>query len=286
MPDPAPRYMLASVRKLWTSPLAHFIVVGVAVFALHTALRGSAPDEGRRIEIREADIERMREMWMAQWRRPPTESELDGLIDNFIREEILYREALGMGLDRDDTVVRRRLAQKMEFLADDLATRAEPTTEELERFLEANLERYEIPARVSFSHVYFSVDRRGAAAESDAKVALERIRSGESPDELGDPFMLQRDYPLRTSQEVSQLFGSEFGQTLFSMEPGGWDGPIRSSYGLHLVEIHQRVESRPPELAEVKERLRIDLLEERRREAYDALVDSLKERYQITVVEH
>jgi parvulin-like peptidyl-prolyl isomerase len=276
--------MIAGVKKLVTSPLFHFVVIGIAAFALHGALRGSVVDDSQRIDIDEAEIARMREMWTAQWRRPPTESELDALIDSVIREEILYREALAMGLDRDDTVVRRRLAQKMEFLADDLATRAEPTREELERFLEANLERYQLPARVSFAHIYFSVDRRGAAAEGEARAALERIRAGESPDVLGDPFMLQRDYPLRTQQEVSQLFGSEFGKALFSMETRGWGGPIRSSYGLHLVDVRRRDESRRPELDEVLDRLRNDLLSERRSEAMDTLVDSLKERYQITVV--
>jgi parvulin-like peptidyl-prolyl isomerase len=276
--------MIAGVKKLVTSPLFHFVVIGIAAFALHGALRGSVVDDSQRIDIDEAEIARMREMWTAQWRRPPTESELDALIDSVIREEILYREALAMGLDRDDTVVRRRLAQKMEFLADDLATRAEPTREELERFLEANLERYQLPARVSFAHIYFSVDRRGAATEGEARAALERIRAGESPDVLGDPFMLQRDYPLRTQQEVSQLFGSEFGKALFSMETRGWGGPIRSSYGLHLVDVRRRDESRRPELDEVLDRLRNDLLSERRSEAMDTLVDSLKERYQITVV--
>jgi parvulin-like peptidyl-prolyl isomerase len=276
--------MIAGVKKLVTSPLFHFVVIGIAAFALHGALRGSVVDDSQRIDIDEAEIARMREMWTVQWRRPPTESELDALIDSVIREEILYREALAMGLDRDDTVVRRRLAQKMEFLADDLATRAEPTREELERFLEANLERYQLPARVSFAHIYFSVDRRGAAAEGEARAALERIRAGESPDVLGDPFMLQRDYPLRTQQEVSQLFGSEFGKALFSMETRGWGGPIRSSYGLHLVDVRRRDESRRPELDEVLDRLRNDLLSERRSEAMDTLVDSLKERYQITVV--
>jgi len=271
------------MKALLKSPLVHFVAIGTVIFVLYGLLRGSGVDDNRRIEVGEQQIARLRELWMAQWKRPPTERELEGLIDSFIREEVLYREALAMGLDRDDTVVRRRLAQKIEFLADDLATRSEPLPDELERFLEENLERYELPGRVGFSHVYFSVDRRGEACESDALDALHKIKDGASPDEQGDPFMLQRDYPSRSEREVAELFGSEFGEALFMLSPGTWQGPVRSSYGLHLVVVRERTPSRTPELADVSDRVKNDLLSERRRTANEALVESLKERYQIVV---
>ncbi len=271
------------MKALLKSPLVHFVAIGAILFAMYGLLRGPGGDDTRRIEVSEQRIARLREMWLAQWKRPPTQQELDGLIDSFIREEVLYREALAMGLDRDDTVVRRRLAQKIEFLADDLATRSEPLPEELERFLEENLERYQLPGRVSFSHIYFSVDRRGEAGESDALDALQKIRAGASPDEYGDPFMLQRDYPSRSEREVAELFGSEFAEALLALSPGNWQGPVRSSYGVHLVLVRERTESRTPELADVSNRVKNDLLSERRRAANEALVESLKERYQIVV---
>ena len=271
------------MKALLKNPLVHFVAIGAVILLLYGLLRGSRVDDTRRIEVSEQRIARLREMWLAQWKRPPTEAELDGLIDSFIREEVLYREALAMGLDRDDTVVRRRLAQKIEFLADDLATRSEPLPEELERFLEDNLERYQIPGRVSFSHIYFSADRRGEAFESDALDALQKIEAGASPDEHGDPFMLQRDYPSRSEREVAELFGSEFAESLFTLSAGSWQGPVRSSYGAHLVLVRERTESRAPELADVSDRVKNDLLSERRRAANEALVESLKERYQIVV---
>jgi peptidyl-prolyl cis-trans isomerase C len=274
---------MKKLLSMLNNPLLHFLAIGALVFALYGALRGSSADDSQRIEINEPELARMREMFTAQWQRPPTPTELDGIIEGFIREEILYREALAMGLDRDDTVVRRRLAQKIEFLADDLATRVEPTTEELERFLEESPERYELPARVSFSHVYFSEERRGANAEEDASAALTRIRAGASENEQGDPFMLQRDYPLRTQREAAELFGTEFASALFAMEPEVWDGPVPSSYGLHLVIVHQSTPSSTPELADVSRRLRNDLLAQRRSEANEALVDSFKQRYDIVV---
>lgn len=271
------------MKALLHSPLVHFVAIGAVMFLLYGVFRGSRADDTRRIEVGEQRITRLREMWMAQWKRPPTEKELDGLIDSFIREEIFYREALAMGLDRDDAVVRRRLAQKIEFLADDLATRSEPFPAELQRFFEENVERYQLPARVSFSHIYFSVDRRGEACESDARDALQRIRAGASADAQGDPFMLQRDYPSRSEREVAELFGSELAEALFTVSAGSWQGPVRSSYGVHLVLVRERTESRTPELADVSDRVKNDLLAERRRAANDALVESLKERYQIIV---
>ena len=163
-------------------------------------------------------------------------------------------------------------------MAEDLASRVEPTPEELQRHFEAQLDRYLLPARVSFSHIYFSVDRRGDEAESDARAALAHPETAR-----GDPFMLQSDFPSRTQQEVRELFGVDFARALFELEPADWRGPITSSYGLHLVRVHQRSEGRKPELSEVRDRVRNDLLDQRRREADKALVDSLKERYEIVV---
>lgn len=271
------------MKKLLSNPLVHFLAIGTLVFAASQLLRGSSVDDDRRIELGEKDIARLREMWMAQWKRPPTESELSGLIDSHIREEILYREALAMGLDRDDLVVRRRLAQKIELLADDLATRAEPTREELRQFFEENLDRYEIPARIGFSHIYFSVDRRGDDVERDALASLEAIRNGASADDHGDAFMLQRDYPARSKRELVELFGTEFVDRLFMLETEEWEGPVTSSYGVHLVRVRERTGARAPELDDVSGRVRNDLLSKRRRDANAALVDSLKQRYEIVV---
>lgn len=266
------------IAGMWKSPLVHFVALGTLVFVLYGFFRGGATGDSRRIEVTASEITRMRELFQRQWKRPPTEEELQGLVEHFVREEILYREALAMGLDEGDTVVRRRLAQKVEFLADDLATRAEPTREELSRYFQKNLDRYAFPARRSFSHIYFSVDRRGDAAESDARRALENPEASE-----GDPFMLQRDFASRTEREVRDLFGEEFARALFRIEPGEWHGPVRSSYGVHLVLVRESTEARAPELAEVSDRIRNDFLDERRREANEALVESLREQYEIVV---
>ena len=262
----------------YKSPLLHFVVLGAAAFLLHGLLRGSGVSDSKRIEVTPGQVERLRAQFEAQWRRSPTEEELEGLVDAWVREEILYREALALGLDEEDTVVRRRLAQKMELFADDLATRAEPTPEELSRYYEAHREDYTLPARVSFSQIYFSADRRGDRAEADARKALK------DPDsEEGDPFMLPRGFPSRTEREVRDLFGDGFARALFALEPGAWHGPIRSSYGFHLVFVRARAEARVLPLPDVVDRVRSDLIEERRRKARDAFIESLKARYEILV---
>ncbi len=275
--------------KWHRAPLIHFLVIGAVLFGLHTLFRRSTPDEGNRVEVSLAHIDRMRGLWQRQWRRPPTEKELEGLINQFIREEILYREAVAMGLDQNDTVIRRRLAQKLELLSNDLAALAQPTEDEMQQYLEQKPERYGVPARISLSHVYMSRDRRGAAVEDDARHVLHKLRSKSiSPGEyreLGDPFMLQYDYPSRSQQDLRELFGTAFAESVFELELGSWHGPVESSYGVHLVLVRERTEPRMPSLSEVRARLRADLLDQRRREMNEAFYAALRERYEVVVKE-
>jgi len=156
-------------------PLVHFLLIGAGLFALDAWNGGPAEEDPFRIVVSTADVERLSTLWQRQWQRPPTSEELQGAIDQHVREEIYFREALALGLDREDTIVRRRMAQKMRFISEDLATAAEPTEGELTSFLEQNEERYRTPGEVSFIHVYVNPDRRGASAESVAKETLAQL---------------------------------------------------------------------------------------------------------------
>ena len=270
-------------------PLLQFLVIGAILFGLHTLLNRGPSEEGDRVEVSSGDIDRIRALWQRQWRRPPTEKELEGLINQFVREEILYREAISMGLDQNDTVIRRRLAQRMELLSNDLAALAEPTEEEMQQYLDQNPERYGVPARVSLSHVYLSRDRRGAAVEDDARKLLDKLRATSiSPGEhrtFGDPFMLQHDYPSRSQRDLRELFGTEFAESVFRLESDSWQGPVESSYGAHLVLVRDRVESRMPSLPEVRDRVKVDLLDQRRRDMNEAFYAALRERYEVVIEE-
>jgi hypothetical protein len=273
----------------WTrEPLVHFLVLGALLFGLFALVNDEASSKSpNQIEITASNVERLRAGWSKQWNRPPTETELKGLIESHLREEVLYREALALGLDQNDTIIRRRLAQKMEFLFEDLADQAKPTDEELKGYFNQNKDKYRLPARFSFTHVYFSVDRRGDSAEHDARRLLAQLQISDAAplpvSDRGDPFMLQYDFVRNTEKEVAKLFGRRFAEQLLEVQVGSWQGPIESGYGLHLVRIHDKVEPRLPELAEVLNRVQVDLESERRREMNKEIFEKLKARYEIVV---
>ena len=269
-------------------PLFHFLVLGGLLFGLFALVNDEASSgPPNQIEITASDVDRLRDVWTKQWNRQPTETELKGLIESHLREEVLYREGLALGLDQNDTIIRRRLAQKMEFLFEDLADQVKPTDKELERYFDRNRERYRLPARFSFTHVYFSVDRRGSSAEQDARHLLARLQTSDAVQlpvsDRGDPFMLQYDFIKNTEQEVAKLFGRRFVEQLLEVPEGPWQGPIESGYGLHLVRILDKVDSRLPELSEMRDRVQTDLVRERRREMNKAIFERMKDRYEIVV---
>jgi parvulin-like peptidyl-prolyl isomerase len=217
-----------------------------------------------------------------KWNRPPTETELKGLIDSYIKEEVYYREALALGLDQDDTVLRRRLMQKMEFLSNDLAELNQPDETALNKYFLDNQEKYEIPPRISFTHIYFSLDKRGEKALEDAKSVLARLTVMRAP-ERGDSFMLQYDFVQETPFEVERLFGKRFAEQLFKSEISTWKGPIESGYGFHLVRISEKVDPQMPELSSVIDKVRTDLMFEQRQRVNKEIYEKFKERYEIVI---
>jgi hypothetical protein len=276
--------------KFLREPLFHFLIIGTVIFLLFSIVnREEDTVSGNKIVVTASDIERLSDTWSRKWNRPPTEQELSGLIEAHIREEVYYREALALGLDRNDTILRRRLMQKMEFLSNDLAELSTPDETALNQFLLENQDRYELPARVSFTHIYFSGDKRGAKAESGAKRVLSALESASgtvirAPDR-GDSFMLGYDFTRETPSEVARLFGSGFADRLFKSDRGAWQGPIESGYGIHLVRISEMIDSRMPELIEVIEEVRRDWMFEQRKKTNEEIYRRLKERYEIVVEE-
>ena len=265
---------------LGRSPLVVFLLLGAAVFAVDRWLDGDGA--GRVVTVTEEQIGAIRERWAAQWGRPPTGREFEGLIDEAVREEILYREAQRRGLDRDDPIIRRRLAQKMMFLLEDSAEAPAAAGVDIEAYYAAHAERYRGPRRTAFRHVFLSRERRADPA-GDAAAFLRRVRAGGGDGwrQLGDPFVLLREYADRTDQEIAELFGGGFATALPSIPPGGWEGPVESAHGLHLVQVVGRTEPRLPALDEVRDRVAEDLLESRRRERNEAALRALRERYEI-----
>ena len=277
------------MKTILREPLLHFLAIGALLFGIYSSVNVDAPSqEGKKIVVSTGDIERLAINWSKSWNRQPTEAELKGLVGSYIKDEVYYREALALGLDQDDTVLRRRLVQKMEFLSNDLADLNNPDEEALNQYMMANSEKYELPARISFTHVYFSADKHGDLLDVVDK-ALTRLREGKlstsRATDLGDSLMLPYSYTLETPFEVSRLFGKQFAVELFQAETGRWHGPITSGYGVHLINISDKVEATLPELASVIDKVRTDYLFEQRQKTNKAIYERFKERYEIVIEE-
>jgi len=279
--------MVTSTKKLLKEPLLHFLLLGAALFALNAwrARERPADNSVPRIEVTAAVIEQLRAASERQFGKAPNSEELRGLVIAHIREEVFYREALALGLDRDDTIVRQRLAQKMEFLTGDIAGTAEPADAVVREFFEKNAARYAKSGRVSFRHVYFSKEKRGAGAEAAAAEALAALAKGASDESLGDPFLHGFEFAEREQDDVIAAFGREFAEKLAAQPTGEWSGPVLSSYGLHLVRVEARLEPRAVKFDEVRETVLRDLHDERRRTANSEVFKKLREQYQVTVDE-
>jgi peptidyl-prolyl cis-trans isomerase C len=264
------------------SPLLHFMLIGAALFILHYLIsppRPAAP--GSRIELTDDDLKQIDIAWMAKWQRLPTEAEHRDLVEAKVREEILYREALAMGLDQDDAIIRRRLGQKLEFLFEDVSAIRDPSEAELKSWFARDAAQFRLPGRATFCHIYFSPDVRGQRANADAARALGSLKSGTScssgvAEELGDRFPDRDYYAERSSDEVASIFGTQFAQSLFRLQLGSWQGPVASGLGAHLVLIDSLTPSRIPSFDEVDRKTVTTAWldsqrEETRRKAYDAM---------------
>ena len=268
--------------KLIREPLVHFLVLGMGLFLLFGIVGESNDGPTDRIEVSAARVAQMKEIFTRTWQRPPTEKELEGLIEDHIREEIYYREALAMGLDRDDTIVRRRLRQKLEFVTDDIVDAIDPTEEQLAAYFNENADAFRVPARVSFRHIYFNQDRRGSQAMQNAESLLTRLNESDPGIDtagLGDTLMLPGNYGLVSEDEIARGFGNEFAARLTDLPSGRWSGPVKSAFGLHLVFIKERVAGSLPALAEIRDVVDREWRNARREKTAEAFYSSLRERY-------
>lgn len=273
-------------KTLLREPLLHFLLAGAGLFLFFEWRGGGAGPGSTRIAITPGLVEHLAAGFARTWQRPPDEAELKGLIDEHVKEEIATREAMAMGLDRDDTIIRRRLRQKLEFLVDDVAIQVPPTEAELQAWLAAHPEKFRIEPQVALRQVLVSPGRRGAAARSDAERLLVRLRAagaGAAVDELGDPSLLPRELPLGPASEVERVFGGELARVVAALPVGEWGGPVESGYGLHLVVVTERVAGLEPTLTQVRPLVERELLAERKRAQLEALYAQLLRKYTVEI---
>ena len=271
------------LKKILHEPLSHFVLASGLVFFLYSLI-GSDIDSGRQVVIDKAVVERLKSGWRLRANREPTAAELDGLLADHLYEELFSREARALGLEYGDPVIRRRLTQKMSLLTESAAQQAEPGADTLLAWYEAHPELYRTEPRLGFKHIYFSHDRPGGRAAEDAGALLSRLEGAAAtagvPD-LGDSFMLPREFTDIGQSQLGRLFGEEFAASLLALETGSWQGPILSGYGYHLVYLYQVHDAKPIPFEESRPRVLQDWQRARYEQAEQDLLEELKSRYEI-----
>jgi hypothetical protein len=269
-------------------PLLHFLLLGAVIFLAYSFINRRNNAEPGKIVITQRQVENLAFAFAKTWQRPPTDKELVGLVRDRVREEVYYREAMALGLDKDDTVIRRRLRQKMEFISDDVAKQTEPTDAELNAYLQAHADRFPVEQRFTFRQVYLNPDKHRATLMADAERLLTQLRqAGDKADlsALGDTFLLDHDFTALPASDVAKQFGEPFAAKLRELAPGPWQGPIESGYGVHLVKVSQRSDGRAPALADVRDAVRREWENARRQESNEKFYQDLLKRYVVTVEE-
>jgi len=266
-------------------PLAQFLLIGVALFAVNAYVQRTGTDASapKQIVLTLDELRQLEMVFQSQWRRQPTPQEFDALVEAKVEEEILYREALTMGLDKDDEIVKRRMAQKMQFIAEDVAEAHEPSTAELRAWFAANTPKFALPGRITFRQLYFSPDQRGGHARDDAVAALKRLDGQPISSRLavGDPTLLQEFYGDRSSEQLAKDFGPVFAQSIFNLEQGSWQGPIESGFGWHLVFVDSIVPGRVPEFEEVEPDVKTAWLGDQKARAWRAAYETMRAKYTV-----
>jgi hypothetical protein len=275
------------LTKLAREPLVHFVLIGAAVFGFYALMAGGGQEEVRnRIVVTGGRVEQLAQVFERTWQRQPTSEELRGLIDAFVKEEVYYREALKLGLDRDDTLIRRRMQQKLEFLTEpsDEALRADDAA--LQAYLDANKAAFRVGPKIAFDQVFLNPDKPGEAALVRARQTLEVLKAVEPDDvpaDVGDPTLLPRSTPLSPLGGIARSFGEAFAANLTDLPENEWSGPIKSPYGVHLVRVTKRVDGYDPELAEIRDAVAQKWRTEKRDVFQVQTYDQLLARYDVVL---
>lgn len=265
-------------RRLWREPLLHFLLVGAALYGIHR-LSASEPEEPP-IVVDEAFVAGLERQQVQRSGRAPTPETAEALVDEYVREEVLFREALRLGLERDDPIVRRRLVQKMELLLGAAAEPPEPSDAELRAHLEAHRSRFARGEQLAFSQVFFATERREAPV-ADARNAREALEAGAEPMSLGDPLPLGRRQPPTEPEAIAGRYGAAFAEALGALEVRIWSEPIESPLGVHLVRLESREPGRAPDLEEVRAAVERDWRRKARSERLEAAIQRLVERAEV-----
>ena len=271
------------LRKFIREPLVHFLLLGLLLFLLFNVVSGQRGGTDRRIVITDATVGAILQAYQGTWQRPPTPDELRGLIENRIREEILYREGASMGLDRDDSVIRRRVLQKLDVISEEFMAQEAPTDAVLEKWLQQHADRYAKSAVLDFQQVLFDPVKHGARLQADLDAALVRLRAGASPATVGDQSLLPASVKETPADMVARDFGEQFAAALVALPIGAWQGPVTSGYGVHLVHVSDRTPGHAAALAEVRAAVERDWEGDHRAQAKEEYYRRLRRGYDVVI---
>jgi hypothetical protein len=275
-----------TIKRLMGEPLIHFLLLGAVLFIVYHYVQPGreVPPSSKEIKLSLDELAHLTMQFRSQWRREPTPKEFNGLIESKVQAEILYREAMAMSLDKEDEIVKRRMAQKMKFLAEDVAAAREPATDELKSWYARNTDKFAMPKRVSFRHLYFSPDLRGNRARVDALKALAQLAGQPQDAKLSastDPFMFQDDYRDRAPDYLGKEFGPQFAQTISQLPVGSWQGPVESGFGWHLVFVDTVIPGRVPDFEEIEQDVKTAWLGEQKALAWQKAYKHMRSKYTV-----
>ena len=276
-------------KSILKEPGLHFLVVGALLYFSYTSFDNYLNREKNVIVVNKGEIEMLEQSWQMRWNRPPTPEEKEGLIKQNIREKVLYKTAMEMGLDREDMVIQRLMVQKVEYLGANIIQAPQPNEAQLVTYFEEHKDQYELPEFVSMTHLFFDPDKRGGTTLDDANKAMNSLNSKNDPasnlSAFGDAFMLASYYPDKSEMEIRKLFGSGFTESVFALEPGIWHGPVLSGYGTHLVFVHNHEKNELPEYTDVRDKVRDDWMADKKAELEQQYIDGLMARYEVIIDE-
>ena len=274
------------MTKLTREPLVHFIILGALLFAGHMLWQAHVTKADHTITVTAEEMERQALIFAGENRRQPTDEDLKALLFSHIEEEVLMREAQNLGLGEDDTIIRRRLAQKMRFIIEDVDAPALPETGELKSWYEANIDKFISPETRSFSHVYFSPEAQGDDIDAAAQTALTQLQSTPSNwESLGDPFMLRREFKNLSAVDITRLFGPDFAKSVFSAKGTDWQGPVESAFGVHLIRLDNIAPKRTPAFEDIRGEVQTAWLEQAQRAANQDALKDLIQKYKVDVLD-
>jgi hypothetical protein len=273
--------MNQGLSRLWREPLLHFLLLGCALFVYYDIAGESVEAPPKRVHVERGQVQQLVANFERARSRPPTAEELDALVEGYVREEIFYREALAMGLDRDDPLVRRRLRMKLEFMLEDLSTQKVDDSV-LAAYLQQNADEFHTETELTFLQVYLDPDRR-PQFEADAREILAQLNNGADPAGCGDPTLVPRVFQFQPESVIARDLGPEFAREIATLPPGSWQGPLYSPFGVHLVKVERRFDARLPALDEIREQVLREYQADKRSEQKDLAFERLREDYEVTV---